>query len=769
MTPPPQPPDRDFDDEIAHHIRERADALIRSGWDPPEAEAEARRRFGDPAGVRAALEAIRRGRGGPLGAWGRGFLRDLRLAARSLARAPTFAGAVVLSLALGIGAAASAFAVLDALLLRPLAYRHAERWVYLNATTPSGAATQGQHAAQARYWLTEGKDVFDGLVGWGSDQVVRLDGLEPEALSVVTVTPGTERELGIPVVAGRGFTEQDAVPGAPDVVLLTEAYWRRTGADSSLIGRTIRLETGPAAVVGVVGSGLRFPSYGDERQMWAVLRSDLSYLDRSARGVQALWGLLPEGVPLAVQQSRLDARTAALEEQQPLPNPWGVRLRPIDALNAGAETRQALWVLFGTTLALLVMGLVSAVNLVLVRATTRTRELAVRTALGGTRGALFRLLLAEGLLLGLASGALAVLVARVRLLAVDPGFETERIAEARLMLSPTRYETDAARADLLRRLEDALEARPEIGGVTVVSSSGFAFGDPLEAEGRRVREDQPELVPFAAVQEDFLNVLGIAPVSGRGFVTADAGTDHAVVDADLARFLWGQGDPVGRRFRLGAEGAWWTVVGVVPELRLMGRDQRSGPYQYLLPADPAKTGGYAEFRMRTAGDPARLPPLFRETLRELDPEQWIWSVRTAEEALAEEEGIPRFLVAIMTTLASLATLLAALGVYGVLAVAVERRRRELGIRIALGAGLRRLRRSVLLDGVKLAGLGAMVGGAVAMAGAGYVGALLYELEPRDPRALATAAAVILAVAAVAAWVPAVRATRVDPAEVLRAE
>jgi hypothetical protein len=271
------------------------------------------------------------------------------------------------------------------------------------------------------------------------------------------------------------------------------------------------------------------------------------------------------------------------------------------------------------------------------------------------------------------------------------------------------------------------------------------------------------------VAEDWFATMGTELTAGRALTPTDHALDNVVIDRDMARFLWNDEAPLGRRFRMDEGRDWMTVVGVVRELRLMGRDQREGPYQFLGARAPEAIGGYMSVAMRTDGSPEALVPIFRETLRAVDPEQSVWRLRTGAQALAEEEDTPRFLLTVMALLACVATTLSAVGLHGVLAYAVGRRRRELGVRMALGAEPGRVRQSVLAEGLVMATGGIVLGALGALALSGVLQRLLYEIEPRDPFVYAATLMLLVAVALLAAWAPAYRATRVDPVDVLRAD
>jgi putative ABC transport system permease protein len=618
-----------------------------------------------------------------------------------------------------------------------------------------------------------------------------------------------------------------------------------------------------------VSGGIKFPYVGEQADLWIPLRDDLSFADRQAdRGVQGSWALLVPELDLGTAQERFDVIAQGLQQERPSDDPWELLLTPLgDYRGSGMET--ASWLLTATVAALFLVALVNGVNLLLVRASGRIREIAVRLALGASRPRLLRQFLVEGLLLGLIGGTAAValawgaittvseiiprgvhysspfgpeierrtllfvLVASLiagtilglipglqvhrgrgdsiarhrgredsplsrrlrnglvvsqvalsmtllvaagllvngfaRLLSVDPGIDLEHVAVARLMPSPTRYRDGTARADFLRRLGTALEADPVVDGVTFRGGTPFTAG-ALQAEGDPPRDDQPRILPYAPVAPGYVRTMGTEIVEGRGFETADVGTNNTIIDQDLARFLWGVQNPVGRRFRMGDNREWLTVVGVARELTLMGRDQRSGPYQVLYPMDFENAPPRAlEIFMRSSGSAKTLLPVFQQTLRSVDPEQSIIDLRTASDALAEEEEKPRFAVTLMTLLAGVAVALAAIGLYGVLACSVSRRSRELGVRIALGARRGRVRGMVLREGLIVATVGVALGIGGALFATRLIEQLLYEVEPGDPATFATTAALFLAVAAVASLVPAVRATRLNPVEVLRAD
>lgn len=258
-------------------------------------------------------------------------------------------------------------------------------------------------------------------------------------------------------------------------------------------------------------------------------------------------------------------------------------------------------------------------------------------------------------------------------------------------------------------------------------------------------------------------------VAGRAFSPEDAGADVAIIDRDLARHLWGDASPLGRRFRIEPDAQWKTVVGVIDDLVLLGPDDRESDFEAIFPAAPGDTHAYASLGIRAAGDPRALFPSIRAAVRELDPKLPIDRLETAATRYAEKVALPRFLLVLVAILSGLALLLAAVGIHGVLAYDVAQRRHELGIRIALGARPDRLARRVVGEGLALAATGAAIGVASPLALVGLIRGLLFGVEPADPMTIAGVVVVTLAAAAIACAWPALHTLRVDPAEELKAE
>lgn len=369
-------------------------------------------------------------------------------------------------------------------------------------------------------------------------------------------------------------------------------------------------------------------------------------------------------------------------------------------------------------------------------------------------------------------GAGLLLNSFLRLIAVDIGVQTENVAFVNLPLSPEAHPDSAARSTFLSRLEERIGAIPGVEAATATGSlpsSGLSFGTVLQAEGHPPSGGDPDVLPTAEVSPLFFDVLGARLLAGRPFHPRESAGEVAIVDEDLARHLWPAGGAVGQRFRFGERSPWLTVVGVVADIQLTRRDKRDGDFEILLPFDPSAAVGQATLAFRTSGDPTRLFPFVRAAVRELAPNQPILELIPAGTAYGETLQIPRFLAVLVAALAGVALALAAVGLFGILAYEVAQRGRELGVRLAIGARASELQAMVVREGLLLALLGSVIGLGAALGLSRFIRGILFDLEPTDPVTLITVLALIMLTATAATYLPARRATRVDPAEVLRAD
>lgn len=860
--------ERQTAEELEFHADMEAESHIRRGAEPGEARRRARWKLGGATQVHEQVRAARGVR------WLEILVQDLRYGVRGIRLNPLFAAALVLTLGLGIGANAAMFGVVDALLLRPLPYGEPDRLVQVWSRNPAtGGVSPLVGRDFARPWMEPGS-LFEATFLHSRRNVLYTGAAEPVTLAVQAVSPSFEETLRVHPMIGRGLEASDALAGAEPVALLSHSFWRSAfGGDPGAIGRPIDLDGERHRIVGVMAADFKFPEYS-HTEVWVPLAEERTAQARTGR--IALLGRLRGTEPVEVAQARADALAAGLAEARPRDGGWNVLLRSFAADRGGnPDLRRSVWFLSGAVALILLVATLNGVNLLLVRGWSRTRELAVRLALGASRRRLVSQLLTESSILALVSGAAAVLFALailrsiqgilpgsitffapyafeveertlaftfavatvaglviglvpavlatrlgaaaaegaltayaartpvrsrlrrvlvvsevalsvtllvgaglmihsfVRLVRVDPGFRLDDVAIVKLSLSRSGYPTGEARMAFLRRVEERFEAVPGVVGATTggggMPAGSLIFTDAIETEHRPVESDGgPSIILGATVSPDFFALFEVRVLVGRALTEADLGTDNAIIDVDLARRIWGDGNPIGGRFRPEAGWPWQTVVGVVGDLKLEGPDDRGADFEMLTPASNTASG-YASVAFRTAGDPRPLFPAIRAAIHELDPNQPISQLETARSIYAETIDLPRFLLVLMATLSGLALVLAVIGVYGVLAFGVAQRRFDLGVRIALGARPAALSLRVLGEGLALAGIGAVLGVAGALALSGLIRGLLFGVEPGDPATIAAVVVVSLLAAASASLLPALRTTRIDPVEVLKSD
>ena len=442
----------------------------------------------------------------------------------------------------------------------------------------------------------------------------------------------------------------------------------------------------------------------------------------------------------------------------------------------GLEARALSMIFAVATVAGLLVGLLPGLRLAGVRAGGSTTT---RVAGRDRTGARLRSLLVTteiAVTVVLLVGAGLFLRSYANIWSADLGVDVDRVAVLTLSLPQSRYPDGPSRADFVRRLTERISALPTVERVVPAMGAppeggGITFGSAIRAEGGESLSGE-RMIPFGAGSEGYLDALGTRLVSGRALGAGDVGGANVVIDVDLARDLFGGADATGRRFTLDADDAeveWLTVVGVVEELTLGGPDDRLGDGVILYPYDLDAPGSYLTLVVRAEESAETILAPIGEALRSEDPRLPASSLQTVREALGDAIQRPRFVVFLLTVLAGLALVLAGVGIYGVVAYSVRERRRELGIRLALGAPTARVRGGVLRWGLLtgLAGTGA--GMLLASQVGDFAATLLFDITPGDPVTLVAVAAGMLGVTCLACLVPAWRATRVDPVEVLRAE
>lgn len=866
--------ERDIVDELRFHVEMEAEAHVRKGVAPEEARRRASASFGGAEQWREETRDTR------ATSWLEDGIRDARFGIRGLLRSPSFSIAALATITLGVAAATAVFSVVYAIVLSPLPYPRPYELVTVWARNPAQGIERDVTSWPNFTDWREGTTTLERIAVVREARYALTGAGDPEEVGGAAVSRGFFELIGAPLALGRGFRDEEVEGEQVRVVVLShELFTRRFGADRSLIGRTIQLNGEGWEVVGVTAPGQRYPR---SAELWTpfAFAGGLAGL-REARG--AVWlpvvGRLRGGVELAQAQADMDVVARRLREAYSDANEGrGITLEPLQETLVG-DVRGPLLLLLGAVGLILLLAVVNVANLLLVRGSARTRELALRLTLGAGKGRILRQVFAESLVLagvgGVAGAALAApavsgfralrslgiprldevtVDARVLVLAllvavgssvifgllpalhasrvdpgthlregtrgssaggltrlraafvsgqfglamlllvvagllmrsfinlrsVEPGFDPERVVSISLSLPAARYADDAAIRAFQGRLEEALAVTPGIRDAGTVSTfflSALPSMDNITVEGRPELTERTREFPVVddAVSPGFFRAAGMAIRAGRGFTESDdvESSPVAVVNETFVRVYLDGADPVGRRFvwgglSSGAEPSWITIVGVVADARRSGLDRSVRPTAFL-PARQAPQRRM-DVLMRTAGsDPLAAVPALRRVVAAIDPQLPLTRVRTLDQAVSETLALRRFVVTVLSVFAGTALALAAIGIFGVMAYLVGQRTREIGIRVALGSQRETLLRSIVAEGLLQAGVGLVLGLAASLALIRFVRSQLFGLEPSDPATFAGAAAVLLATAILACWVPARRASRVDPTVALREE
>ncbi|AHG87869.1 permease [Gemmatirosa kalamazoonensis] len=864
----PRQIDDDVETEVAFHLDARVRELTAAGASADAARDQAAREFGDVRAARAELRAIDRARVRRvrLGDWWDGLRQDLRFAARSLRRRPLFLASAVLTLALGIGANAAIFSVVDGVLLKPLPYAAPGRLVRV---WPTGKVPLGIYdllVAQSRS--------YRGLAGAETGREVSVtDEGEPARLVVSLVTPNAFDVLGVRPALGRAFAPDARDPGRGHAVVLSDALWRtRYGSDPRVVGRTIRLDGVAHTVLGVMPRDFRFPN-GDV-QLWSVPTATRASPDYWWGTYLALVGRLAPGVTPAQARAEanvlLDRARSAFPVR--MPDGWGhdVDVVPLRDAVVGSA-RPTLLVLLGAVSLVLLVACVNVATLYAERAAGRTREIAVRASLGAGRRRIARQLLTESVLVaslgaaagfalaalavrglvallppgvprveeigidlrvlgvtaalatlsGLAFGLLpalrasrqdaqaalrggasghaaaasaprALVVAQValavvlvssagllmksfwRLRQVELGFRTERVLTATV---PNPIVASDTLARVRAFYDAALERVRAVPGVRAAAfANGLPFGGGAYFTAMAVEDHptppgvEPPLPVVTWSTGDYLQALGIPLLRGRALAPTDReGTPRVgLVDEEAARRFWPGEDPIGRRVRyVWDPTSWITIVGVVGTVRRDSLSAAAAPSLYVPMRQAIARPMRLVVRAQASTDPATLARALRAAVASVDPSVPVGEVTTLDDVVSDSAARPRFTMTLLAAFALVAVLLGAVGIYGVVAAGVARRRREIGVRLALGASAGRVRGMVLREGGTLAAAGVVAGLVGALAAGRLLRGLLFGVAPADPLVLLAVPVVLAVVALAATVIPARRAARVEPLVVMR--
>ncbi|MGA9463595.1 MAG: ABC transporter permease [Terracidiphilus sp.] len=880
-------------DEITEHLAFQTEENLRAGMPPAEARRQAVIKLGAPEAIRQdhhaeqSLPFIEN------------LLFDLRYAFRMLLRSPGFSFIAIATMALGIGATTAIYSVIDATLLHPLPYPNPSQLVRIVDDLP-GVGAQGVGISVPEWRDLGSSGIFQSASITGTGANVNLTGsAQPLRLSFKQVTPNYFALLGVDAQLGRTFDPHDTTPGYNLEVVISDGLWRREfGADPHIIGKALRLDNDVYHVVGVMPRGFRDQgSTSDEQNVELWLGAGFAGvpfpppLRESRLRSRVVIARLKPGLSIAAAQRHLDALVESLKKQYPAEYPvqteWTVRLVPLSQTVVGS-VRQSLILLFGAVGLVLLISCVNVANLLLARTSVRSREIAVRQAMGAQRARLIRQLLTESLLLFLLGGiagfavlfctqhfllqlipeslphlnaisinwgvlafALAVSVAagivfglapawlvsrfdlmgtlrqegrgssgslgrsRARqilviselalslvlmvaaglllrsfwdLFKVQPGFNPDRVMAIQTWLpgpnDPTMdpYQTATQETVLLREILRRCRTLPGVEEAAVGDEAALPLGHsdpsrlPLIREGIETMDNQAPVIGSPVVSPQYFHLLGIPLERGRIFSEQDIETTPqvAVINQAAAHTYWPNQDPLGKRVRLHLDtrglltsptSAWTTIIGVVADARTESLADAAIPQIYRCAYQhPAKD--LAIF-LRGQLDPSTIPDQVRAQVQAVDATLPVFHAETLQDVLSTSLSVRRFSMDMIAIFAGTALLLAGLGIYGTISYVVNEQRREIAIRLALGAQRVGILNMVLRRGLRLAAAGAGLGVAGALLVSHLMAGLLFGVSPDDLTTFAGVTIVLTGVALAASYFPARRAMRVDPIVALR--
>jgi len=806
------------------------------------------------------------------------LLQDVRYAVRSLLKARSVAAVAILTLVIGIGTTTAVFTVLSALLLRPLPYREPDRLVLLWGNTVRNGVTErrGGSYPDFRDWRTQSTS-FEGMAAFWNGNTILIGQQEPERLLCEVVSANYFDILGVQPLLGRTFLpEEDQPSSSSPTVLLSYGLWqRRFGSDPAIVGKTIQLDRHSYEVIGVAPQ--RFRGLEDNAELWfptMTLEPDTAN-DRGSRWLQVV-ARLKSGTTIPQAQAELRTISQRLAQTYPTTNDQrGVEVIGLQR-EAVSAMRKPILISFGAVLLVLLIACVNVSNLMLARAETRQREIAIRYALGATRSHTLRQGFAEsavltlcGVGLGLAlaklmlqamlalspvqlpgyvdltlngnvlafaaiitgtatmlvgivpglhfwrrdlSGALTnastrtgqsaqrrnvragLVVTEVslaiflligaglllrsfqKLTALDPGFDPSSVLTVRLNLGresdPNIKLANRALAllDRIRALHGVVSASLS-NDVPLDGNAGAIFytpeGNTIAAEQKRPRAYRHTVSP------DFFSTLGIRLLRGRSFTAAEMSSDTkaVIVSDDVVRRYWPNEEPIGKRLKSGgpsSQNPWYEIIGVVDDVkyRALPRNPTPDPDLYFPLTERSQVFSLS---IRTTQDPTQFTQAVRHEVSNFDSSVPVYDVASMRERVGTELSTPRFASALVTAFAAIALVLAVIGTYSVMSYLVSRRTPEFGVRLALGARPTQIFAGVIGQGFALAAIGTLLGTLAALTFQRFISSLLFGIGAANPLVILFVALLMLGSSVLACYLPARRATKVDPIVALRYE
>ena len=800
------------------------------------------------------------------------MLNDLRYALRQLIKAPSFTAVAILTLALGIGACTAIFSVVNAVLLRPLNYPEPDRIVSIRETNLPQFPVFSVSPPNYLDWEKQTKS-YEYLAAYtGGDLNLTGDG-EPQQLSGLKATAHYFDVYGVKPILGRMWLPEEDAQGKDHVVVLSYHFWQRVfGGAADVVGRSIQLNGEPYTVVGIAQVGFGLTS---KVEAWTPLAFKPEETANNARGDHYInvVGRLRPGVTVAQARAELELLATQLAKQYPDSNKgWGIFLM-LSQDYIVRDVKPVLYTLLGAVGCVLLIACANLANLLLARASARSREISIRAALGASRARLVRQLLTESVVLAVGGGVAGVILARwgldallalapsslpriseihldsgvlifslalsiitglvfgiapawlaaradvnealkqgtrgsteggargrlrsalvvlevtfalmllggagllarsfMQLAHVDPGFTPENATLLQLSLPQKKYAMPEQQTAFADALLERVKVLPGVQWAGITHSmpllGGYVLTFSIEGRPPIAPSDQPS-ASYYAVTPDYFRAMGIRLIRGRTFTPRDDAKAPrvAIINEAFARQFFPNEDPIGKRIDidLGPD-AWREIVGIVGDIKQNGPDQATSAQSYEPFAQ--KPFNSIDLVIRTKGAPAALLGALRPAVYAVDKDQPIGVIRPLEEIMADSIARQRFAMTLLSVFSGVALVIAAVGIYGVMAYNVVQRTGEFGIRMALGAQQRDVLRLVLMQGGKLIGLGLVIGLAATLAVSRAMGSMLFNTSACDPLTLASITLLLGAVALVACFFPANRATKVNPIEALRAE
>jgi predicted permease len=822
------------------------------------------------------------------------LLQDVRYGLRMLVKKPGFTIVAVLTLALGVGANTAIFSIVNAVLLRSLPYPDPDRLVRIYFNEPGVGLRDVRFSKPEMDDLQTRAGVFEDVspIYEGSENLTGTK--QPERVEGVNTSFSYFSMLGVIPQIGRLYGPQDFTPGVAPEAVISDGLWRRAyGADPNVLGRAIRIDNDPLTIIGVLPRGFRHPgpTTSGDAEVFGACGFSGDPFPPPIRGTRILVsgiGRLKPGLTLAQAQARLTAMADELRHDFPTDYPpqaqWTIEIQPLQETLVG-NVRPMLLVLLGAVILIIFIVSLNIANLLLARASGRQQEMAVRLALGASRGRMVRQMLTESMLLSLIGGAAGIVTAvgtlgfilrfmpssvprlsevrmdwvvlafallisivtglvfglapalhsakvalssaireggrgsgystktgRLRdvlivselafavllmvgaglllrtlrdLLQENPGFNPTQVVTANIQLpNPNEPEADPylnnlPRANFDRELLRRMKAIPGVELAAITSALPTTNTNPnavggLATEGfaiedRPVESSQGLHAERIRISPDYFKVLQTTLLRGRSFTEGDEDGKQlvAIIDESTAHKYWATRDPLGRRVRFGRDPSkpWTTVVGIVKDIKSDGLDINGVPHIYVSTyQDSSKELSVV---LRTSLPATLLEPQIRHEIQSIDPGLPVFNVSSMNDILDRSLASRRFSADLVGGFAGLAMLLASIGIYGLLAYMVSQRSREIGIRMVLGARRDDILRMFLRKGVALAGVGIVAGLVFSAATASMMASLLYGVRPHDPAVFLIVPLLLFAIAVLASYLPARRATKVNPIVALR--